>query len=327
MSRKILRFVLGIAALLPAVVFLGQSKLASAADKLRVGKTVATSFSYVPLDVGLSQGIFQREGLDIEEINFTGAAPMEAAMIADSLDIGLGASAMIAHLVKGSPETAVAVSVITMANLGLMIAYDSPLKTIDDLKGKNIGITTVGSLSDLLVRMLNSNKGWGKDSAKAIAIGSSMSGMMAALKIHSVDAIVGDVGLVFEFEDAKEARLLAPVSSYAGNFPREIISATNKKLKEDPDVVRRFVKAWFESIAFMKTHKAETVTTGSKVEELKIPYEERMYELAISMFSDTGRFESSDLKALSRSFVEMGLLPTEVDLTPFYTEAYLPRAK
>jgi NitT/TauT family transport system substrate-binding protein len=327
MERTSERAIIKIFILASAIALLGHSQFAFAADKLRVGKSVATSFSYVPLDVGVSQGIFQKEGLDIEEINFTGAAPMETAMIANSLDIGLGASAMIAHLVKGSPETAVAVSVTTMANLGLMVAYDSPLKTLDDLKGKNIGITTVGSLSDLLVRMLNSAKGWGNQGAKAIAIGSSISGMSAALKVHAVDAIVGDVGLVFEFEDSKEARLLAPVSSYAGNFPREIVFASNKLLKDNPDAVRRFVKAWFESIAFMKTHKTETVATGSKVEELKVPYEERMYDLAVSMFSDTGKFDPAGLKALSRSFLDMELLPNEADLTPFYSEAYLPSGK
>lgn len=311
-------------AFLMPLVALGPVAPAGAADMLRVGKTVATSFSYIPLDVGLSQGLFQAQGLDIQELNFSGAAPMETAMIANSLDIGLGASAMMAHLVKGSPETAIAVSVTTMANLGLMVAYDSPLKTIDDLKGKNIGITTFGSLSDLLVRMLNSNKGWGENGAKAVAIGSSISGMSSALKVHAVDAIVGDVGLVFEFQDAKEARLLAPVSDYAGNFPREIIYASNTLLKRNPDAARRFVKGWFESVAFMKAHKAETVAVGSKVEELKPAYEERMYDLAISMFSDTGTFDPAGLEALSRSFVDMEVLPKAPDLGPVHTEAYLP---
>src|SRR5215469_16048927 len=249
---------------LAALLVTGLSTIASAADKLRVGKPVATSFSYVPLDVGISQGIFVKHGIEIEELNFSGAAPMESAMVSGSLDIGLSASAMLAHLVKGSPETAVAVNVISMANLGIMVPYDSPLKGIDDLKGKSIGITTVGSLSDWLVRMLNGNRGWiGADQAKAIAIGSTISVMTAALKTHQVDGIVGDIGLVFEFEDAKEARLLVPVSDYVGNLPREIIYVSNSLIEANPGLVRRFLAAWFETVAFMKSNKAETVPAAA----------------------------------------------------------------
>jgi len=46
---------------------------ASAQDKLRVGKAVAEAFAFLPLDVGVRQGIFKRHGLDVEIIAF-GAA-------------------------------------------------------------------------------------------------------------------------------------------------------------------------------------------------------------------------------------------------------------
>ena len=63
---------------------------AYAAENLRVGKSIGVSFTYVPLDVGISQDIFQKQGIDIEVYNFGGAARQMQAMVSDSVDIGLG---------------------------------------------------------------------------------------------------------------------------------------------------------------------------------------------------------------------------------------------
>jgi hypothetical protein len=43
------------------------------------------------------------------------------------------------------------------------------------------------------------------------------------------------------------------------------------------------------------------------------------------MFTDTGRFEPKALAVLSRSFVEMKILPAEPDMSKLYTEAFLPK--
>jgi NitT/TauT family transport system substrate-binding protein len=62
---------------------------ASAQDKLRVGKAVAEAFAFLPLDVGVRQGIFKRHGLDVEITAFGGGARLQQALAADSIDIGV----------------------------------------------------------------------------------------------------------------------------------------------------------------------------------------------------------------------------------------------
>src|ERR1700750_3485477 len=79
---------------------------AGAAEKLRVGKAVPEAFSFVPLDVGMRQGIFARHGFDIESIAFAGDARMQQAMASDSLDIALGSGPAMAFIAKGAPITA-----------------------------------------------------------------------------------------------------------------------------------------------------------------------------------------------------------------------------
>ena len=61
----------------------------AAEEKLRVGKAVVENFGFLPLDLGMEAGIFQRNGLAIEELTFAGGAKIAQAMAADAVDISL----------------------------------------------------------------------------------------------------------------------------------------------------------------------------------------------------------------------------------------------
>jgi hypothetical protein len=52
----------------------------------------------------------------------------------------------------------------------------------------------------------------------------------------------------------------------------------------------------------------------------------KAYDAVMPVFSDTGRFEPKAVAVLSRSFVQMKLLPTEPDMSKLYTEKFLPKA-
>lgn len=296
-----------------------------AAEKLRVGKSIGAAFTYVPLDVGVDEGIFQKQGIDVEIYNFGGAAKQTQAMTAGSVDIGLGSSTAMALIVKGAPMRAVGVIANTVANIGILVTAESPIKTLADLKGKKIGITTPGSLTDWMLRELNRSQGWGSDGAQAVAIGSSRAGNIAALKTDSIDALIDDYSTVFDERSAKELRLLAKASTFSRDFVREVIFATDTAIKERRDVVRRFVKGWLESVAFVKSHRSEASIIGGKVQSISPEDYGKMYDAAISMFSDTGRFDPAKLEVLRSSFVELKILPVAPDMSKLYTEEFLPK--
>ena len=318
-----------LAALAGSLVVLSAPPVRAATEKLRVGKAVIEVFGYIPLDVGIKYGFFAKEGIEIEEINFAGGPKLAQAMTASAVDIGLGSGPAMAYSVKGAPQIAIATITDSPAFMGLNVGEASTARTIDDLKGKKIGVASVGSLTDWLVAELNRVKGWTADGDRAIsvAIGGEPTAEIASLKTGAVDATLGGVATGYELEELRAGRLLAEVSVYVKQLELFTTFATNAIVQQNPDAVRRYLKAWYETVAFMKTHKAETIEVTSAV----IPgytrgVSERLYDGLMGQFSTTGRFAPQALEKLRASFIDLKVLEPSADMSKLYTEAFLPKA-
>jgi ABC-type nitrate/sulfonate/bicarbonate transport system substrate-binding protein len=211
--------------------------------------------------------------------------------------------------------------------MGFNVANQSPAKTIDDLKGKKIGVTSAGSTTFWLVDELNRVKGW-KDSDRAvpIVIGGSPTAGFAALKTGDIDAHVGGTSTGYQLEERKEGRLLVDCGVYVPSISLYVIYASTALAQKNPGAVRSFVKGWFASVDFMRTHKAETVPLAAKVMGYTPGVAERMYDTLMAKFSTNGSFAPSALDALRASFVDLKTFPDgSIDLSKFYTTEFLPR--
>jgi ABC-type nitrate/sulfonate/bicarbonate transport system substrate-binding protein len=295
---------------------------AQAAETLRVGKAVPQAFSFVPLDVGIHEGFFKRNGLDIQEFSFAGDAKMQQAMASDSLDIALGSGPAMAFIVKGAPVKAVAAMAGPPLVLTLVVRPDGP-KTVAELKGKKVSVSTPGSLTYWLVSETSRQQGWGPHGIDIAPMG-AMPGQIAALERHDIDGVVTDVSTAFELEKQGKARILIRFGHIVKDFHVHVIYATNKLIAARPDAVRAFLKGWFSTIAFMRANKAATVAIGMQVLHKDADIMNRTYDELMPMFSSNGRFNQKALQTLAKSWVDLKILPKEPDLKTLYTEAYLP---
>jgi NitT/TauT family transport system substrate-binding protein len=319
-NRRLLR--LAAAALMLSGVLVAFAPSSFAADKLRVGKAVPEAFSFVPLDVGIQQGFFKKHGLEIESIAFAGDAKLQQAMAADGIDIALGSGPGMAFIAKGSPVKAIAAMAGPPLLLAIVVRPDGP-KTAADLKGKKIGVSTAGSLTYWLVSEISRLQGWGPKGIEIQPMG-AMPGQIAALKRGDIDGSIMDIGNAFELEKKGEGRILVRFTNIK-DFIIHVIFATDKAIASRPDDLRNFLKGWFETIAYMRTHKAETVKIAAGVMYKDLEISARTYDELMPMFSDNGQFEPKAMAVLTKSYVEMGTLPQEPDPKTLYTEAFLPK--
>lgn len=300
------------------------SRLSFAADPLRVGKSVPQAFSFVPLDVGMKSGIFKKNGLDIDASAFAGDAKMQQAMAADSIDIGIGSGPAMAFIAKGAPIKAVAAMAGRPLLLTLAVRSDGSVKTVADLKGKKVGVSTVGSLTYWVADELSRQRGWGAGGIEIVPVGAFKS-MLAALKTKQIDGIVTDVATAYEMEKSGQGKILYRFGDLVKDFHIHVIFATNKTIANRPDAIRAFLKGWFETIAFMRKNKATSVEIAKDIMETDTAIAGRVYDELMPMFSDDGKFDPKALAVLSRSYVELHVLDKEPDMTTLFTEAYLPK--
>jgi NitT/TauT family transport system substrate-binding protein len=294
-----------------------------ALEKLRVGKAVPAAFSFTPLDVGMTTGIFARHGLEIEEAAFGGSAKLHQALAADSLDIGLGSGPELAFVAKGAPVLGVAAMAGAPLLLGLVVGKNSPVHAIADVKGRTVSCSTAGSLTSWLLRELSRQQGWGPDGINVLPLGADNT-QIAAMRIGQTEGMPLDLATAYRLQEQGEVRLLMKFGDLVKDFHMHVIYARRALIASDPGAVRNFLAGWFETIAYMRKNKDETVRIAAPVMNAPPEIAAKVYDETMAMFSDDGHFDAKALETLRRSFVEMNLLPSEPDMSKLYTTQFLP---
>ncbi len=296
---------------------------ASAAEKLRVGKAVAFAWTFTPLDVGIQTGIFAKHGLEIEASAFNGDAKMQQGLTSDSIDVGIGGGPGMAFMVKGAPAKAVGAMAGIPRNMAVMVGYDSPIKTVDDLKGKKLGVTTAGSLTEWIGRRIGTQKGWGPAGITTVPIG-GMPPARAAIKTNQIDGYITSQEIGISLEEAREWRVITSAAPFVDHFITHVFFVRDDVIAKRPQVVKAFLQGWQDTIAFMKNNKAKTVEITSKVTDISHSVIERAYDEQIGIFSEDLTFDPEAMTVLKQSFIEMGLLKEIPDDKAMLTTQFLP---
>ncbi len=296
---------------------------ASAQQKLRVGKSQADSFSFVPVDIGIEHGFFKKYGVEVESSGFAGDAKLQQAIAADAVDVGIGSGPALAFVAKGNPEIGIAAMANQPLLLDLSVQKDGPITSAADLKAKTISVSTAGSLTEWLVRETSRQQGWGPDGIKIAYLGAN-SAQIAAMRAHNVDGFVADVALAYKLQEDNVSRILVRFGNIVSDFHIHVIYATTKAVETRPNDLRGFLAGWFDTIAYIRQNKQVMVAKAAEIMNISPEIASRAYDDVMPMFSDTGRFNPKALAILSKSFVEMGVLDKEPDMSKLYTEQFLP---
>jgi NitT/TauT family transport system substrate-binding protein len=296
-----------------------------AAELLHIGNAGRESFSFSPANVGQEVGIFQKHDLTLDIAGFGGDAKLQQAMAAGAVDIGLGSGPGMAFIAKGAPVKAIAAMAGPPRIFAMVVRADGAVKTVDDLKGRKVAISTVGSATNWLMNEVSRQHGWGYDGFEQVPIGEN-SARIAALKSGAVDACVVDIGSALNFVGRGDGRILMRFGDVAQQFIMHVIFATDTAIAQKPAALSAFLQGWFETIAFMRANKAKSVAIAMTVMGTDEKTTSGIYDELMPMFTDNGHFDAAALKVLSRSYVEMKTLPAEPDMSTLYTEAFLPKS-
>jgi len=239
------------------------------------------------------------------------------------MDLGLGSGPSMAFVVKGAPVIAVAAFAGAPRNIGVVVAGDSPIKKVADLKGKLMAISTAGSLTEWLSKRLSAHEGWGPDGMKLVAIGDTAQ-QASAIKAHQVDAFMGGTETGYRMEETGNGRVLVAMDSYVPHFVTHVVFARKQLVASNPTAIANFLKGFFATIAWMKAHKNESTAITAPLLHESAAVASKTYDLQMPMLTLDGQFDPQGLELIKQSYVDLKLLDKTPSDDQMLTRQFLP---
>jgi NitT/TauT family transport system substrate-binding protein len=210
-------------------------------------------------EVGQRGGIFKKHGLTLEILYTQGSGETQQAVIAGSVEIGVGVGIMgaLGAFSKGAPVRVISAEIAGAGDLYWYVKADSPIKAIADFNGRTIAYSTNGSSTHGVVTAFVKQYA---PTAKATPTGGPPSTLTAVMS-GQVD--VGWAAPPFGLDqlDRNEIRQIATGNDtlFKGQTVRLNITNT-QTLQTRKDAIERYVKAYRETIDWMYSDPAALKT-------------------------------------------------------------------
>jgi len=274
------------------VLLLSSSTLeAQSLQKIRIGSTTP-SITTLPSELAVKKGFFKEEGLDPEMITIRSADIIIKALLTGSIEYGTSLPSLVAAGVRGLPIKVIGVMV---KKTTYVLVSHSSIRSVQELKGKVVGISSFGGASDYAVRV--ALRGGGLDAKKDVTIiqvGGS-AGRLSALQSGAIQATVLVAPFNFQAEKMGYRSLL-----WLGkvmDLPQGGIGTYERRLKENPEEVVRVMRAASRGIQFIKSHREETVNFMMEWLNLDRSAAEPVYPILLDSLADFGLPEDSVIQS------------------------------
>jgi NitT/TauT family transport system substrate-binding protein len=239
--------------LLPAflVFFLMESGVdaAEAPQKLRVAYAAVTAAFSIPW-IAKEAGIFQRHGLDVELVYIAAGSRAVQTLVGGSVDVAaIGGPAGVDAKLAGADTVYVAIPV----NRVIVFTVAQPqIQRVEELRGKSIGVTRVGTVTDFFTRIFLRQNGLVPDRDVMIRQMGGLPETVAGLKAGLIE------GGTFGFPAVLHARaagfrVLVDYNTAGYRYPLSTVIVTQKLLRTREPAIRKFLEAHIEAVHRFKT--------------------------------------------------------------------------
>jgi NitT/TauT family transport system substrate-binding protein len=146
------------------------------------------SIASIPVVVAIQQKLFEAEGITAEIVDFDGGGPAVQALAGGGVDLCICAGDHALRLASRGLGGAVLVALLDKHPYSLLAPASSPASDLASLRGKAIGITSPGSLTDNTLRFMIRKLGLNPDSDYEIIAAGTGASMRAAIERGSIAA-------------------------------------------------------------------------------------------------------------------------------------------
>jgi NitT/TauT family transport system substrate-binding protein len=230
--------------------------LGAAAQTTKINLGYATASDYLPAYVAKENGCFAKNGLDVTMTRMQIIGNIPPALIAGSLQIGIGTAPVLLQAVDGGLDLVAIAGASRMLknnpSISLVLRKGLDIKTAADLKGKKIGVPGVNSVADVMFRKWLKNSG--VDPKDVVFIETPFPQMSDLLKAGTVDAVTA-VEPIRSRIASSGVGALAPEEYYVSVHPDTLLAfyiSTAAWAKANAEAIGRFRACLREAIASIK---------------------------------------------------------------------------
>ncbi|MEA2331657.1 MAG: NitT/TauT family transport system substrate-binding protein [Thermoleophilaceae bacterium] len=271
-----------------------------------------------PLYLGIDQGFFEDEQLEIEPQLAEGGAAITPAVVSGDFQIGF--SNTVSLLIAGSQDLPVEIisqgvlagKTVEEAWADLLVLKDGPIEDPKDLEGKTIAVNTLNNICEVTIKASLEKEGVAVDQLKFAEV--PFPDMNAALEAERVDGAC----VVEPFMSQGKAGAARGIDPFYVNTAPDLTVATyftsKQYAEENGDVVDRFVKAINRSLEYAQSHPDQvrkilleyTEIPPEAAEQIKLPvWRTDLNEPTIELLADLSEKyglieEKPDLEELIR---------------------------
>lgn len=215
--------------------------------------------SEIPFRAALARGFFKQQGLQVEPILIRGGPAAIAALVSGEVDFASIGGAQAIYRAKARGLDLSIIGCISHTTNYILLG-NKQTRTVEDLKGKPIGITGAGTYSEFAVKAFLRKNNINPDKDVVLrAIGGTVlraaaieKGIIAAAPFSTEDAVrLMRAGYV----------VINNMNESLG-IPQNILVSRNETLEKMPETSKRMLKAYIQGIQLAKFNKREAIKAG-----------------------------------------------------------------
>jgi NitT/TauT family transport system substrate-binding protein len=264
-----------------------------------------------PLYLGVDQGFFEDEGIDLTIESASGGAVVVPSVVSGDYQFGRGnvLSTMIA-VDQGLPLTCITNANSTAGNPdfgAVVVPADSPIQSMADLAGRTVSVNTLNNIGDTTIRAVVEGAGGDPQAVEFVEI--PFPDAPAALQSGQVDAAWILDPFLTEAVDAGARVLSYNFSDFHPELDISCVFTSQQLMQEDPELVAAFQRAMNRSLEFSQENPEEVRRITGTYTEIDPAVLER---IVIPTFRTD--FSQEAMELLGAKATEYGTLSKEPDL-------------
>ncbi|WP_167455189.1 ABC transporter substrate-binding protein [Amycolatopsis kentuckyensis] len=282
-------------------------------EKSKIKVSIMPTTDLGPFWLALDGGYFKSEGLEVEQVVAKSGQESMQKAISGEVDIALSTytpffvakskgAADVQLVADGTSVNAKSNAIVTVPN--------SPVKTVNDLKGRRIAITAKNTASDILTKSVMKDHGVDFSGVQWTLV--ALPNMAAALKDNQVDAAYMPEPMLTQAAKTVGATPVIDINTGASqDFPLTGYGSTTKWVQGNPKTLAAFQRA-------MKKATSDAINDRSKVEPLLVKYA-KIDEDTAKLLTLPGYGSVLDARRLQRVpdlLLQMGVITSKVDAAP-----------